>query len=404
MTFLPVVEFKKGAYVTIETAPNPGRFYIISKGIAQVAKEHGAIHERKSSILGPGDIFAVIACLTGHNETETVYAQSDLKLLAVDRLQLVDLAQNNKKMVMKIIKQLVSDIRILNTILTGISLFGKIKREFEEKDPSTRLYHAGTFYQSKEMFNQAYHAYHRCVQYYPDSPFTDTAKQEMQKIKPNVTQEKFDYPKEEFRRVYPKNTMFFVEGEPSKELFFILKGRVKVSCIKENTEINLAFLKSGDMCGKLAMLEGLPHTTNAMSIDECETLAVGPMGFDTMMKSQPQLLFRLCLMLAEQAWFLNKKITNRYLSDPLVRLYDILAVMLEKERVIGKEHRFRFGLSELIDMAGYTEENCGDVIKKLLSDNLVLLDENGQIRVIDSVDIIRKNEANWKEPRLLSLN
>jgi CRP-like cAMP-binding protein len=220
----------------------------------------------------------------------------------------------------------------------------------------------------------------------------------MEKIKSSVTQEKFDYPKEEFKRTYPKNAMLFAESELGKELFFIVKGKVKVTRIEDNREVTLSIIGTGDICGMLAMFEGLPHSTNAMTLEECETLAVGPMGFETVTKTQPQFLFKMSLILAEQIWFLHKQIENRSLSDPLVRLYDILTVMLEKEGApIGEPYTFQFGMPEFVEMAGYTPQNFEEVIKKLLSDNIVALDENGTIRVASSSELVRKNEANWKQ-------
>jgi CRP-like cAMP-binding protein len=404
MVPLPTVDYKRGSYITIENAPNPGRFYIIIEGKAQVSKNHSPVQDRKSTIIGPGDAFAVVACLTGHNESETVQAQSDMRLLVVERSRFAELVENNMKTAMKIIMQLTASIRMLNAVISSISLFGKIKREVENKDTAPRLYRVGEFYQSNGMFNQAYYAYHRCVQNYPGFTFSDVAKENMEKIKTYVTQEKFDYLKADFKRIYPKNAMLFAESEPGKELFFILKGRVKVSRIENNKEVTLALLKAGDVCGKISMLEGLPHATNAMSLEECHTLAVGPAGFETVMKSQPQLLVRLSSILAEQVWFLNKQVLNRSLRDPLDRLYDMLAVMLEKERVTGEKHQFCFGISELVDMAGYTQEACGNTIKKLLSESLIGLDENGEIQVISSAGIIRKNDTIWKEPVLCLLD
>jgi CRP-like cAMP-binding protein len=226
----------------------------------------------------------------------------------------------------------------------------------------------------------------------------------MEKIKSHVTQEKFDYQKTEFKRFYPKNAMLFAESEPGKELFFILRGAVKVSRIENSKEVTLAILRSGDVCGKISMLVGSPHTTNAVSIEDCHVLAVGPMGFETVIKNRPQLLFRLSSKLAEQVWFLNKQIMNHCLDDPLARLYDILAVMLEKERITEDGHWFDFGIAELVDMAGYPPQSCETAIKKLLFENLIDLSKDGKIRVINTADILRKNEGSWREPVLRPLD
>jgi CRP-like cAMP-binding protein len=404
MTFLPMANYKRGAFVTLENTPNPGRFYIVAGGKAQASKNHGPIHHRKSTILVPGDSFAAVSCLSGHNEIETVQAQSDLKLLVIERSHFDELVQGNIQVALKIIMQFVTSIQMLNATISSISLFGRTKVEMVRKDAAPRLFRVGAFYQTNGMFNQAYYAYYRCIQNYPDSPFSDTAKQEMAKIKSYVTQEKFDYSKEEFKRVYPKNAMLFAESEPGKELFFILKGAVKVSRIENNREVTLSILKAGDVCGKISMLVGSSHTTNAVSLEECHTLAVGPMGLETVMKSRPQLLYRLSSKLAEQVWFLNKQILNRRLSDPLVRLYDMLAVMLEKERVVGESYQFQFGIPELIDMAGYTPESCDGAIKKLFSENFVELNATGNIYVANTSDIIHRNETNWKDPVLHTMD
>jgi CRP-like cAMP-binding protein len=403
MAALPMVKYKPGAIVTIENTPNPGRFYVIVEGKAQVSRNHGSIQDRKSVMLRPGDAFAAVSCLSGRQEIETVQAQSDLKLLVIERGDFDKLVQQNIQFALKISMQFVKSIQMLNAAIFNISLFGRVKYEMNRKDTAPRLFRVGEFYQANSMYNQAYYAYRHCVQNYPDSPFSDTAKEAMDQIKSYVTQEKFDYPKEEFRRVYPKDAMLFAESESGKELFFILKGAVKVSRIENNKEVTLALLKSGDVCGKISMLVGKPHTTNAVSLEECHTLAVGPMGLETVMKSRPWLLFRLTSKLAEQVWFLNKQIMNRSLSDPLVRLYDMLVVLIEKERVITGTHRFHFGVDELVDMAGYTEHSCDEAVKKLLSENFVSLNDKGEIRVVNIADIIRKNEANWKEPLLRTL-
>jgi CRP-like cAMP-binding protein len=398
MTFLPMVNYKEGAYVTIENAPCPSRFYLIAEGRAQVSKNHSSIQDRKNVILGPGDSIGAVACLSGRNEIETVQARSDLRVLVIERSRFDELVQENIQVAMKIIMQFATSIQMLNAAISQLSQLGKVKGKSESRDSAPRLYRVGEFYQANSRFNQAHYAYYRCVQNYPESSFSDQAQQEMEKIKPYVTQEKFDYPKEEFKRIYPKDAMLFVESESGKELFFILKGMVKVSRIENDKEIPLALLKEGDVCGKISMLIGSTHTTNAEVIEECHVLAVGPMGFETVMRSQSRLLFRLSSRLADQVWFLNKQILNRSLIDPLARLYDMLSVLLEKEHIFQDDHQFHFGMAELVGMAGYSHQASGEIIEKILSEGYVKLSEKGEIRVVNIADIFRKNESNWKKP------
>jgi CRP/FNR family transcriptional regulator len=286
---------------------------------------------------------------------------------------------------------------MLNSMIINISdkrIRRNKKKEEEAEAPGSILYRVGEFYEAQKLYNLAFYAFHRCVQNYPGSACAKAADAEMEKIKPHVTEIKFDFTQQEFKRVYPQNMMLFAESELSKALFLIIRGKVKITQIRDGKEIVITFLEAGDVCGETTMLDSRPHTSNAIAFEECEVFAIGPKGFRTM-KNYPRLVYQISSILAARIWFLNKLIACRGLYEPSARLYAVLALMLEREitanpRLKTARTYFRFDVQEVIGLAGYSPQTGDFAVKKMLMDKITALDENN-IVILDRAALLRRN-------------
>lgn len=63
---------------------------------------------------------------------------------------------------------------------------------------------------------------------------------------------------------FKKGEIIFKEGDPSYEMYLILRGRVKIT--KNN--VVLAELKSGDFVGEMGVLDRRPRSATAEAIEE----------------------------------------------------------------------------------------------------------------------------------------
>jgi CRP/FNR family transcriptional regulator len=396
MMSLPKMSFQKDSYIVIEGTDNPGRFFIIVEGEAQI-RTQSFIQNRKHRNLGPGDSFATVSCLSGYKEIQTVQAMTEIVLYTVARAQFFDMVKSNEPAAMDILMQFIRDINTLNSMIINISdkRVRRGKKKGEEADsPGSQLFRIGEFYKTQELYNLAYYAFHRCVQNFPDSACAVAAETEMEQIKPRVTEIKFDFTQQEFRRVYPPNTMLFAESELSRALFLIIRGKVKIAQIRDGKEIIITFLEAGDICGEMTMLDSRPHVSNAIAFEECEVFAVGPQGFNTM-KNYPRLIYQLSSILAARIWFLTKLIACRGLYEPVSRLYAVLAVLVEREnaakpRSKNKRVYLRFDAQEVIGLAGYSPQNGEFAMRKMLMDKIAALEEN-DIVILDKEALLRRN-------------
>ncbi|MCL2128929.1 MAG: cyclic nucleotide-binding domain-containing protein [Treponema sp.] len=385
---LSFVSFQKDSYIVVEGKQNADRFFIIHQGKVIISKEVEVVEEEGGNVLGPGDFFGVVSTMSAHSHIETARAVTDVVLISVHKEQYSELIQKNTSVAMKIILQFSKRLRYLDEALSRITL-----KSSTEIGPS-HLYEVGEYYIRQSQYNQAYYAYKQYIKYCPMEENVSSARDKLAKIAIHVKGVTTDFGPEEFNRVYPKNSMLVAEGEPGNELFIIQKGSVKIAKILDENEVLLAVLKAGDIFGEMALLENKPRAASAVAYEDCQVLAVNRANFERMISTQPQLIARLTTLLSERIWLLYKQLANTLFTDPLGRMYDVLQIQLEKNRIpltSQRPYTFDFGPKELANMVGLSFKDASVILRKMLENKQILI-EKDKIHATSAVEILKQTE------------
>ena len=393
---LSLVSFRKGAYIIVEGKEKADCFFIIRGGKVQLSKEYEVVEEEAGSLLTPGDFFGVVSTMSAHSHIETAVALDDISLIAVRRDQYGLLIEKNTPVAIKIIKQFASRMRYLDEALTRLTF-----KSTASENPS-HLFKVGEYYARQNQYNQAYYAFYRFLQHCPTDPNVELAKQRLAKIKPYAKAVYLDRQNEQFTRSYPKDAMIFSENEPGAELYIIQKGTVKISKIVDDKEVLIALLPAGDIFGEMALLESKPRSASAIAHEEVTLLTVNRANFQRMVQTQPQLITRLTTLLAERIWFIYNQLANTTIRDPLGRLYDMLWIQLEKNRVPiqkGASYTFDFGPKELVNMVGLSAREGSDLIRRLFDGKKLQIMDN-KIFTSDVEEINKQSDYYKKMERI----
>lgn len=382
---LNIVNYYKGAYVIIEDRPSNGQFYIIKKGTVSISREASNHVET----LHPGDFFGVISAMSGHKYIETAIAETDISLIIVNRNQFPLLIQKNAPIAMKIILSFSKRLRELDKSIAELS----VKSQTVNIDDIINLFNVAEYYAGKGQYNQAYYAYYKFLQYCHDNEFAPIAREALKQMK-EKSHAVFLTPKEdEFKRLYPDNTMICCEHEPGNELYIIQKGKIKITKVIQQKEVLLAVLKEGDIFGEMALLENKPRSASAIAFGDTKLLAVNKDNFKTMISTQPQLVTKLISLLAERTWVVYRQLANLRKTDKMARFYDILLIQIEKnhlEETPMRPHLFEFGPKEWINMVGIDPEEGKEIIQEIFNNKKFTLKE-GKIYLSEVDELLRLN-------------
>jgi len=393
---LDTVSYKQGSYIVIEGRQRADCFFIIQQGRVRISREIMS----KEEILVPGDFFGVVSTMSSNSHIETALALTDTVLITVRPQQYASLIQRNTRIAIKILVQLSARLRFLDKTLTKLILRGDM--ETAVTNCPARLFDVAEYYFNQEQYRQAFYAYTKYLRYCSHEENSIFARSRLKELANRVENMKTDYGENELERIYRKGDMIFAEGEPGEELFIIQSGPLKITKIINNSEVILTMLKTGDIFGEMAVLEGKPRAANATAVEDCAVMAVNKGNFELMVRDQPQLAVRIITLLSERIWFVSRQVENALVLNPLGRIYGALFIQLEKTRVnldSTGPHVFNFSWDDFVNTLGFTEKegyiHMGELQK----------DKNIQVRkdriYVDSIqELVKRTDYHRKMDKI----
>jgi CRP-like cAMP-binding protein len=100
-------------------------------------------------------------------------------------------------------------------------------------------------------------------------------------------------PFQNFTVQFGKGERVFSEGDPGAVMYIVNSGRVRLFKIVEGQERDLGIMEKGDFFGEMSILEGLPRTICAQTIEETQLIEINSMTFDKMIKSNIEIAIRM---------------------------------------------------------------------------------------------------------------
>lgn len=120
------------------------------------------------------------------------------------------------------------------------------------------------------------------------------------------------------RRRYDKDTVIFAQGDAGDALYGIASGRVRISASgTQGQEVYLNIMEPGDVFGEIAVMDGLPRTASATTIDPVTLIVIRRADFLSLVERAPKLAVHLLqLLCARLRWTSDLIEEAAFLSGP----------------------------------------------------------------------------------------
>jgi CRP-like cAMP-binding protein len=133
------------------------------------------------------------------------------------------------------------------------------------------------------------------------------------------------------KRVAAKQVVFY-QGEPGREMYIVVSGRLKVSVTSEDgKELSFFIFNENDIFGELALLDGERRSATVSAIGPCELLALHQNNFKKLLSDHPIIGLKMMSVLAGRV----RATTTLYESSVFIEIPGRLAGMLLD---LGEEH------------------------------------------------------------------
>jgi CRP/FNR family cyclic AMP-dependent transcriptional regulator len=177
------------------------------------------------------------------------------------------------------------------------------------------------------------------------------------------------------RRTYPAKTAIIRQGDPSYDLYYIVKGSVTVLIEDEQGhELILAYLNPGEFFGELGLFQDEPsRSAQVRTRSQCE---VAQIGFDKMRAltlATPELTLAIATQLANRLRKMNLKMGDLAFTDVSGRIARaVLDLCHEPDAMTHPDGmQIRVTRQELGRIVGCSREMVGRVLKNLEDQHLL---------------------------------
>ncbi len=177
------------------------------------------------------------------------------------------------------------------------------------------------------------------------------------------------------RRTYPAKTVIVNAGEPSEELFYIIKGSVSVVMEDDDGhEIVLAYLNEGDFFGEIGMFdEKRERSALVRTRTECEVAQIGYERLKSVSSELPEVLYSMMSQLALRLRNTSRKVGDLAFMDVSGRVARALLDLCKQPDAMTHPDgmQIRITRQELGRIAGCSREMVGRVLKNLEEEHLI---------------------------------
>lgn len=189
-------------------------------------------------------------------------------------------------------------------------------------------------------------------------------------------------------RAYKKDDLLFRQGDESREIYIILKGKVRIFKISPSgNETSIDIFAVNDVLGEFAALDNEPRSTAAKAISALSTLVMSQEHFMHHLESTPGLAINLARLMAGKLRWTAAYAESVAQFDAAGRLLHILLdnnARYGEEVEPGKRYVLDLGLSQsdLASMVGARREWVNRILGEWRRRDLLTFDQ-GTITILD---------------------
>jgi CRP/FNR family cyclic AMP-dependent transcriptional regulator len=199
---------------------------------------------------------------------------------------------------------------------------------------------------------------------------------------------------------FPRRQVIFAEGEPSRCLYVILSGKVKIGRYSPDGRENLlSVLGPADMFGESSVFDLAPYASNATTVTEVRAVSIDRDTLHAWIARRPDIAEQLLADMARRLRHTSNDVTDHMFTDVPGR---VAKQLLRLGRQFGVQERGRLRVvhdltqDEIAGLAGSCRETVNKALAILARRGLIRV-EGKSVLIIDADRLARR--ANEPPPR-----
>lgn len=167
------------------------------------------------------------------------------------------------------------------------------------------------------------------------------------------------------RRFVPKGQILIKEGEYGQQGYLIQSGEVGVYLGKDDMEVEIARLGTGQIVGEMAFISDGPRTATVKALADCNLIVISRQQFEEKLKESDATIRAIVHMLSQRIvesnnTVLNKKSDLQDLKDTARIIYENILAKLPQNQAWNFQNSVLPHLEDMIDAIEAFRDRYGE--------------------------------------------
>lgn len=186
---------------------------------------------------------------------------------------------------------------------------------------------------------------------------------------------------------FKKNGVIFNEGDPSANLFIVIKGKVKITKFSQGgREVILEIISPYEVFGCVAVMKSFPYPATAIAMENSEVLKISKSGLFRMLERYPSLMSTMTAEIAKRTRSAHETTKSIALERVEARIAALLLKLVEKSGKKADEGvliDMRLTKQDIAEMVGTSVETSIRTMTKLKKLDIIK-EVSGKVIIIDT--------------------
>jgi CRP/FNR family transcriptional regulator/CRP/FNR family cyclic AMP-dependent transcriptional regulator len=183
------------------------------------------------------------------------------------------------------------------------------------------------------------------------------------------------------RRIFRNGEVIFHREDPGQVLYVIKEGKVKICQISpDGQEMTLTVLGKGEYFGELALLDGLPRSTDAIASERVECYTLQRTDFHNAIMKNPKIAIQALEVLSKRLRNTNQMVEDMIFLDVYGRVAKKLVELADTHGVRAEDGGIRIEMrltqQDLASMVGASRESVNKVMGYFTDKNFISTDKH----------------------------
>lgn len=193
----------------------------------------------------------------------------------------------------------------------------------------------------------------------------------------------FEINKIAVEKEYKKNTVIFYEGDEGDAIYFVKKGKVKISKIsQQGKEHIIRIMEDGDIFAESLLFIGGKYPATAEAIEDSKIIVLKNKDVENLILNNNEVALGIIKLMAKRLQNVAVIIENLALKDSLGRTVSILLTFAREKGIQGKDGiaiELNLSRQDLANMVGTSRENMTRILSQLDKEGVIKLERHAII-------------------------